>query len=122
MNQSSRAAARQKIELEKNRASVTAAEHARTIIDSAELPIEALKMSGPAVTLAHQESATTQPKETAMAHQDLKAAGTSADKPKLNIEKTQTDGKGPEQAPGPKNLPPGHPDSPGHPSKQKPKQ
>ena len=54
-----------------------------------------------------------------MAHQDLKAAGASADKPKLNIEQPD---KPAEQAHGPRNLPPGHPDSPGHPSKQQPKQ
>lgn len=116
MNQSSRAAARQKIELEKNRASVTAAEHARTIIDSAELPIEPLKMSGPAVAPTHHQNL----KEPTMAHQDLKAAGTTARQPTLNIEKTQPTAA--EQAQGPRNLPPGHPDSPGHPSKQQPKQ
>ena len=55
-----------------------------------------------------------------MAHQDLKAAGTTARQPTLNIEKTQPTAA--EQAQGPRNLPPGHPDSPGHPSKQQPKQ
>lgn len=50
-----------------------------------------------------------------MAHQDLKATGTTTDKPALNIEKDLPASKGPEQAP--RNLPPGHPDSPGHQSK-----
>ena len=52
-----------------------------------------------------------------MAHQDLKAAGTAAERPTLNIEKAKA-AEPTEQPSGPKNLPPGHPDSPGHPSKQ----